>query len=62
LRNEVPREKVNITGENVAIRNLLASAKSGDNLVVRVTEVTRTNFRGNKIKSNQPEIYRIAIK
>jgi hypothetical protein len=49
LRNEVPREKVNITGENVAIRNLLASAKSGDNLVVRVTEVTRTNFRGNKI-------------
>lgn len=64
LRNEVPREKVNITGENVAIRNLLASAKSGDGIVVRVTEVTRTNFRGSKIKSTlaSPEIYRLAIK
>jgi gliding motility-associated protein GldM len=61
LRNEVPREKVNITGENVAIRNLLASAKKGDALVVRVTQVTRTNFRGNKIQYNQPEIYRLTI-
>lgn len=64
LRNEVPREKVGISGESVAIRNLLASAKSGDGLVVRVTEVTRTNFRGNKIKTTlpTPEIYRLAIK
>ncbi len=62
LRNEVPREKVAISGENVAIRTLLASAKSGDALVIRVTEVTRTNFRGNKIRNNQPEIIRMAIK
>jgi gliding motility-associated protein GldM len=62
LRNEVPRDKVTITGKNVGIRNLLAAARSGDNLIVRVTEVTRTNFRGNKIKSTQPEIIRIAIK
>jgi gliding motility-associated protein GldM len=62
LRNEVPRERVQISGENVAIRNLLAAARSGDALVVRVTEVTRTNFRGNKIKNNQPEIIRMAIK
>jgi len=62
LRNEVPREKVAINGKNVAIRNLLASAKSGDALVIRVTQVTRTNFRGNKITNNQPEIIRMAIK
>lgn len=62
LRNEVPREKVTINGENVAIRNLLASARSGDALVIRVTEVTRTNFRGNKIRSNQNEIRIIRIK
>ena len=62
LRNEVPRERVNISGKNVAIRNLLAASRSGDALVIRVTEVTRTNFRGNKIRSNQPEIIRMAIK
>jgi gliding motility-associated protein GldM len=62
LRNEVPRDKVAINGKNVAIRNLLAAAKSGDALVIRVTEVTRTNFRGNKIRNNQPEIIRMAIK
>lgn len=64
LRNEVPREKVNISGENVAIRNLLASAKTGDGIVIRVTEVTRTNFRGSKIKTAlpSPEIYRLQIK
>ncbi|MDN3668579.1 gliding motility protein GldM [Echinicola jeungdonensis] len=62
LRNEVPRDKVNITGENVPIRSLLAAARSGDDLVIRVTEVTRTNFRGNKIRSNQNEIIRIPIK
>jgi gliding motility-associated protein GldM len=62
LRNEVPREKVNISGKNVAIRSLLASSRSGDRLVVRVTEVTRTNFRGNKIRNTQPEIYSITIK
>lgn len=62
LRNEVPREKVAITGKNVAIRNLLASAKSGDALVIRVTEVTRTNFRGNKIKTSQNEVIRMGIK
>ncbi|MGY6520283.1 MAG: type IX secretion system motor protein PorM/GldM [Mongoliitalea sp.] len=62
IRNEVPREKVSITGENVAIRNLLASARAGDALVIRVTEVTRTNFRGNKIKSSQNEIRIIRIR
>ena len=62
LRNEVPREKVAITGKNVAIRNLLASAKSGDALVIRVTEVTRTNFRGNKIKTPTSEVIRMGIK
>ncbi|AGA76899.1 gliding motility protein GldM [Echinicola vietnamensis] len=62
LRNEVPREQVNINGEDVAIRQLLAAARSGDNLVIQVTEVTRTNFQGQKIKSNVNHIERIAIK
>jgi hypothetical protein len=64
LRNDVPRERVSISGKNVAIRNLLAAARTGDNLIVRVTEVTRTNFRQSKIKTNlaSPEIYRIVIK
>ena len=64
LRSEVPRDKVAINGKNVAIRNLLAAAKSGDALIIRVTEVTRTNFRGNKIKTTltSPEIIRMGIK
>jgi len=62
VRNDVPRDKVSITGKRVGISKLLEAAKPGDNLIVRVTEVTRTNFRGNKIKSNQSEIIRISIK
>ncbi|WP_215224311.1 type IX secretion system motor protein PorM/GldM [Echinicola shivajiensis] len=62
VRNDVPRDQVNITGENVAIRNLLAAARTGDRLVIQVTEVTRTNFRGNKIRSAQNEIMWIQIK
>lgn len=64
LRNEVPRERVNISGKSVAIRNLTAAARAGDGLVIRVTEVTRTNFRGNKIKTTlaQPEIIRLQLK
>jgi gliding motility-associated protein GldM len=64
LRNEVPRERVNISGKNVAIRNLLAASRAGDGIVVRVTEVTRTNFQQRKIKTTlaQPEIIRIQIR
>jgi gliding motility-associated protein GldM len=62
VRNDVPRDKVAISGKRIGINKLLEAAKSGDNLVIRVTEVTRTNFRGNKIKSNQSEIIRISIK
>lgn len=62
IRNDVPRETVQISGENVAIRNLLAAAKSGDRLVVVVREYTRTNFRGNKIKSSTNEVFSIPIK
>ncbi|WP_291779026.1 gliding motility protein GldM [Cecembia sp.] len=64
LRNEVPRERVNISGKNVAIRNLLAASRAGDGIVVRVTEVTRTNFQQRKIKTTlaTPEIIRIQIR
>lgn len=59
LRNEVPRTTVPIGS---GMRTLLESAKAGDDIVIRVTQVTRTNFRGNKINSEQREIIRIAIK
>jgi len=62
VRNDVPRESVNITGQNVAVRNLLAQAQSGDKLVVIAREVTRTNFRGNQIKSTVNEVYPISIR
>lgn len=62
VRNDVPRESVAISGQNVAVRNLLAQAQSGDRLVVIVKEVTRTNFRGSKIKSAVNEVFPIPIK
>ncbi len=59
----MPRTTVQITNGNaLAMRTLLESARPGDDIVVRVTQVTRTNFRGNKIVTNQPEIIRIPIK
>lgn len=62
IRNDVPRETVKITGENVAIRNLLQIAKSGDRLVIIANEVTRTNFRGEKIKTTVSEVMSIPIR
>lgn len=59
LRNDVPRTTVPIGS---GMRSLLESARPGDDIVVRVTQVTRTNFRGNKINSEQREIIRIPIK
>ena len=59
LRSEVPRQTVPIGG---SMRSLLESARPGDDIVVRVTQVTRTNFRGNKINSELREIKRIAVK
>ncbi|AMQ55030.1 gliding motility protein GldM [Algoriphagus sanaruensis] len=59
LRSEVPRATVPIGS---GMRSLLESARPGDDIVVRVTQVTRTNFRGNKINSEQREIIRIPIK
>lgn len=59
LRSEVPRQTIPIGG---SMRSLLESARPGDDIVVRVTQVTRTNFRGNKINSELREIKRIAVK
>ncbi|MFD2034154.1 gliding motility protein GldM [Belliella marina] len=64
IRSEVPRGSVNISGETVGIRNLAETAKTGDRLVIRVTEITRTNFQNRKIKMPlpNPQIVIIAIK
>jgi gliding motility-associated protein GldM len=62
VRNDVPRENIAISGQNVAVRNMLAQAQSGDRLVIIAREVTRTNFRGNKIKSTVNEVFSIPIR
>ncbi|MEX2565696.1 MAG: GldM family protein, partial [Cyclobacteriaceae bacterium] len=62
VRNDVPRESVNIAGEAVAVRNILAQAQAGDRLVIIAREVTRTNFQGNKITSNVNEVFSIPIR
>lgn len=63
LRNDVPRITVPFTsGKGLAMRTLLESAKGGDIIVMRVTEVTRTNFRGAKIIIPQTEIIPIRVK
>jgi gliding motility-associated protein GldM len=63
VRNEVPRETVQISGENVAaINSLRQRAAPGDRFVVVVREVTRTNFQGNKIKSQVNEVFSFPIR
>ncbi len=64
IRNEVPRETIQITGENVAIRNLLQVAKSGDRIVIIANQVTRTNFRGERITTtlSPSEVIPISIR
>lgn len=63
LRNDVPRATVPFTsGKALAMRSLLESAKGGDIIVMRVTQVTRTNFRGAKIAIPQTEIIPIRVK
>lgn len=64
IRSEVPRGSVNITGESVSIRNLAEQAKTGDRLIVRVTEITRTNFQSKKVRMplSQPMIMSFPIR
>lgn len=63
LRNEVPRQTVQITnGGQLAMRQLLESARAGDDIVFEIRQVTRTNFRGNRIPSELRQIIRIPVK
>ncbi|SIS52508.1 type IX secretion system motor protein PorM/GldM [Belliella pelovolcani] len=64
VRSEVPRGSVSISGESVSIRNLAEQARPGDRLVIRVTEITRTNFQNRKIKMplSSPQISNVIIK
>ncbi|MBS9524220.1 gliding motility protein GldM [Litoribacter alkaliphilus] len=63
IRNEVPRETVQISGETVGgINSLRQRAQPGDRFVVVVREVTRTNFQGNKIKTSLNEVYSFSIR
>ena len=63
LRNDVPRSTQQISSGNaLAMRALLESARPGDDIVFAIRQVTRTNFRGNKIPSEQTQVIRIPIK
>lgn len=63
LRNDVPRQTVRITnGNSIAMRTLLESARAGDDIIVVIEQVTRTNFRGNRIPSTLREVKRISVK
>ncbi|WP_339874495.1 gliding motility protein GldM [uncultured Algoriphagus sp.] len=63
LRNEVPRQTAQITnGNSLAMRSLLESAKAGDVVVFEIRQVTRTNFRGNKIPSELRQVVPIRVK
>lgn len=63
LRNEVPRQTVQITnGASLPMRQLLESARAGDDIVFEIRQVTRTNFRGNRIPSELRQIIRIPVK
>ncbi|MCE7056624.1 gliding motility protein GldM [Algoriphagus sp. AGSA1] len=63
LRNEVPRQTVQISsGNNLAMRSLLESARAGDVVVFEIRQVTRTNFRGNKIPSELRQVVPIRVK
>lgn len=63
LRNEVPRQTVQITnGNSLAMRSLLESARAGDVVVFEIRQVTRTNFRGNKIPSELRQVVPIRVK
>ncbi|HAH35088.1 MAG TPA: gliding motility protein GldM [Algoriphagus sp.] len=63
LRSDVPRQTIQISnGNSLAMRSLLESARPGDDIVVVVNQVTRTNFRGNKIPTSLNQIIRIGVK
>jgi gliding motility-associated protein GldM len=63
LRNEVPRQTSQISsGNSLAMRSLLESARAGDVIVFEIRQVTRTNFRGNKIPSELRQVVAVRIK
>ncbi|RAI86953.1 type IX secretion system motor protein PorM/GldM [Algoriphagus yeomjeoni] len=63
LRNEVPRQTTPISnGNSLAMRSLLESARAGDVVVFEIRQVTRTNFRGNKIPSELRQVITIRVK
>jgi len=63
LRNEVPRQTAQVSsGNSLAMRSLLESARAGDVIVFEIRQVTRTNFRGNKIPSELRQVVPIRLK
>jgi hypothetical protein len=60
VRNDVPRGAPVAIG--AGLRGLLAGAAPGDIIVVRINQVTRTNFRGEKIPMEFRGVITVRVK
>ena len=60
VRNDVPRGTPASIG--AGIRGLLGGAASGDILVIRINQITRTNFRGEKIPMDFRGVITVRVK
>jgi len=60
VRNDVPRGAPVSIG--AGIRGLLGSAAAGDILVIRINQITRTNFRGEKIPMDFRGVITVRVK
>jgi gliding motility-associated protein GldM len=60
VRNDVPRGAPVSIG--AGIRGLLGGAASGDILVIRINQITRTNFRGEKIPMDFRGVITVRVK
>ncbi|MFM7629104.1 MAG: gliding motility protein GldM [Algoriphagus sp.] len=60
VRNEVPRGAPVAIG--AGLRGLLGSAAAGDIIVIRINQITRTNFRGEKIPMDFRGVITVRVK
>jgi gliding motility-associated protein GldM len=60
VRNDIPRgAPVDLSS---GLRGLLSNAATGDLIVIKVTGVTRTNFRGEKISMDYQDLITVRVK
>ena len=60
--NRVQKFKKVKDAAKIGARGLLGGAASGDILVIRINQITRTNFRGEKISMNYKGVITVRVK